>query len=67
MTNNQPSTFPATHVFQEKMAAVSSTVTQVASNNGGDTQAPPPTNGGTAPAHVGGLNHMGAAVLASHY
>ena len=50
MKNNQPFTFPATHVFQSKMVAASGTVTQVDSNIGVGTQAPPPINGGTAPA-----------------
>ena len=65
--NNQPSTLPATHVFQKKMVAASGTVTQVASNNGGGNQSPPPIISGTDPAPVCGLHHMVAAVLASQY
>ena len=69
MQNNQPLTFPATHLFQNKMVSASITVPQVASNNGGVTQDPLPINGGTdpAPAPVGFLHHIGAVVLASNY
>ena len=49
------------------MVAVSRTFPLVASNNGRVTQAPTPINGGTAPAPVGVLHHMGAAVIASKY
>ena len=58
---------PSTHVFQKKMVAERGTVTQVASNNGGGTQSPPPINFSTAPAPVGVLHHMGDAVLSSQY
>ena len=67
MKNNQPFALPATHVFQKKMVAASVTVPQVASNNGGGTQAPPLINCGTAPDTVGGLHHMGAVLIASQY
>ena len=63
--NNQPFTLPATHVFKNKMVASSVTVNQVALNNVGGTQAPPPINGDTTPAPVGVLHHMGDAVLTS--
>ena len=53
--NNQPFTLPATHAFQNKMVPASGTVPQVDSNNGGSTQYPPPINGVTDPAPVGGL------------
>ena len=49
------------------MLAASETVTQVASNNGGGTQAPPPINSNTAPAPFSGLKLMGAVVLDSLY
>ena len=65
--NNRPFTLPANHVFQKKMVGTRVTVPQVASNNGGDTQAAPPINGGTSPAHIVGLHHMGVAVRASKY
>ena len=65
--NNQPFTFPDTHVFQKKIAVSSSTVLQVASNHLGGTQAPPPINGGTDPDSVSVLHHMGAAVISSQY
>ena len=65
--NNQPFTFPDTHGFQKKILASSGTVPQVASDNGGGTQSPPPINNGTDPDSFGGLHHMGAAVLASRY
>ena len=75
MQNNQPLTFPATHLFQNKMVSASITVPQVASNNGGVTQDPLPINGGTAPTPtpapapdpVGVLHHIGAVLLASQY
>ena len=65
--NNQPLTLPDTHVFQKKEVVSSGTVTQVTSNNWGDTQDPTPTNGGTDTAPVGVLHHIGAAILASQY
>ena len=49
------------------MVASSVTVNQVALNNGGGTQFPPPINGGTTPDPVGSLHHMGADILASQY
>ena len=67
MQNNQPFTLPDTNVFQKKMASASGKSPQVHYNNGGGTQAPPPINGDTAPYYVGGLHHMGAAILASQY
>ena len=42
-------------------------VPQVDSNNGGGTKPPPHNNFGTDPAPVGGLYHMGDAVLNSQY
>ena len=47
-----------THVFQKKMVAEIFIVPQVASNNGGDTQDPPPINVGSAPASEGSLYHI---------
>ena len=64
--NNQPFTLPATHVFK-KMVSGSNTVPQVASNNGGGTQYPPPINVGTSPDLVVSLHHMGDAVPDSQY
>ena len=58
---------PDTHVFENIIVAASGTLPQVTSNNGGVTQAPTPINGGTDPDPVGGINHMGASVLASQY
>ena len=49
------------------MVARSRTFSKFTSNNGEGTQAPPPINGGTDPAPVGGLRHMGTVVLASQY
>ena len=65
--NNQPFTFPDTHVFQQKMTAASGTVTQVTSNNGGWTQALTSINVGTATDPIVGLHHMGDFSLASQY
>ena len=67
MQNNKPLTLTSTHVFQKKMESASNKFPQVASNNGGFTQYPPPIKGGTAPAPVGNLHNMGAAVLAYQY
>ena len=67
LQNNQPFTLPATSVFQKKMVSASITVHQVASNNVGCTQSPPPIHGGTDPAPDGCLHHMGSSVLAYHY
>ena len=50
-----------------KMVAASEIFPQVASNNGGGTQAPPLINCGTAPDTVGGLHHMGAVLIDSQY
>ena len=63
--NNQPFTLPDTHVFQNKMLVERITVTQVASNNVGDTHYPPPINGSNVPDSIGSLHHMGSAVIYS--
>ena len=57
----------ATHVFQKKMLASSGTFTQVASNNGGGNQSPPPINVGTSPDPVDSLHHMGTDVIYYKY
>ena len=49
------------------MAESSITVHQIASNNRGVNKIPPPINGGTTPAPVGGLYNMVAAILDSQY
>ena len=49
------------------MVAESGIVPQVASNNGVGTQAPPPINGSTDPAPVGGLHHVSDSLIASQY
>ena len=59
--NNKPFDLPATHVFQNIIVSTSDY------NNGGGTQALTYINGGTAPDPVGGLHHIGDAVLASQY
>ena len=65
--NNQPLTLSDNYVFQNIMIASISTVTQVVSNHGVVTQYPPPINGGTSPALVVSLHHIGDATLISQY